>query len=145
MRCHKADDDAHSAGGDAGPNLAGIAKRHDRRYLLESVVHPAAVVAPGYGITAVTFKNGGTLAGNLVAETDDYIDVATPEKVLRAKRSDVASFTPPVSAMPPMELLLKPEETRDLVAWLASLKKEAKKPKAQEPEMVDPASLPGAK
>ncbi len=145
MRCHKADDDAHSAGGDAGPNLVGISKRHDRRYLLESVVHPAAVVAPGYGITSVTFKNGGTLAGNLVEETPDHIDVATPEKLLRAKRSDVASFTPPVSAMPPMEMLLKPEETRDIVAWLASLTKEAKKEKAQEPELVDPTTLPGAK
>lgn len=145
LRCHKADDDAHSAGGNAGPNLTGIAKLQDRRYLLESVVHPAAVVAPGYGITAVTFKNGGTLAGNLVAETPDHIDIATPEKLLRAKRSDIESFTPPVSAMPPMELLLKPEETRDIVAWLASLDKDAKVAKAAEPEPVDPAKLPGAK
>ena len=145
LRCHKADDDAHSAGGDAGPNLAGISKRHDRRYLLESVVHPAAVVAPGFGITSVTFKNGATLAGNLVEENEDHIDIATPEKLLRAKRSDVASFTPPVSAMPPMEMLLKPEETRDLVAWLASLTKEAKKVKPTKPEIVDPTKLPGAK
>jgi len=145
MRCHKADGDAHPAGGDAGPNLAGIAKLHDRRYLLESVVHPATVVAPGYGITAVTFKNGASLAGNLVEETPEHLDIATPDKLLRANRSDVESFTPPISAMPPMELLLKPEETRDIVAWLASLTKEAKKPKAREPELVDPAKLPGAK
>ena len=145
LRCHKADDDAHSAGGDAGPNLYGISKRHDRRYLLESVVHPAAIVAPGYGITAITFKNGATLAGNLVEETPEYIDIATPEKLLRANRADVASFTPPISPMPPMELLLQPEETRDLVAWLASLNKEAKQPEAKKPELVDPAKLPGAK
>lgn len=145
MRCHKASADAHSAGGDAGPNLAGIAKHHERRYLLESVVNPTAVVAPGFGITSLTFKNGGTLAGNLVEVTPDHIDVATPGKLLRAKRSDVESFTPPISAMPPIEHLLKPEETRDLVAWLASLTKEAKATKAAEPELVDPAKLPGAK
>ncbi len=145
MRCHKADNDAHSAGGDAGPNLAGISKRHDAHYFLESMINPAAVVAPGFGITAVTFKNGGTLAGNLAEETDDHLDIATPEKLLRAKRSDIASFTPPVSAMPPMGAMLQPSELRDLVAWLGSLDKEGKKTKSPAPEPVDPSSLPGAK
>ncbi|QTN34214.1 HEAT repeat domain-containing protein [Akkermansiaceae bacterium] len=145
MRCHKAEESGHSGGGDAGPNLSGIGGLHDRRYLLEAIVNPGAVVAPGYGITSVTFKNGASLGGNLVAETPEYLDISTPEKTLRAKRSDIASFTPPVSAMPPMALLLQPSETRDLVAWLASLKKSRKQPAIQEPETVDPAKLPGAR
>jgi quinoprotein glucose dehydrogenase len=145
MRCHKAEDKAHSGGGDAGPNLAGIGKIHDLRYLMESIVDPAAMVAPGYGITSVTFKNGATLGGTLIDETPDHLDIATPDKLLRAKRADIASFTPPVSAMPPMGDLIKPEEVRDLVAWLASLKKEPKKAPAKEPEAVDPSKLPGAK
>jgi quinoprotein glucose dehydrogenase len=145
MRCHKAEDKAHSGGGDAGPNLAGIAKRYDRRYLLESIVNPSAAVTPGYGITSVTFKNGATLGGTLVKETPDHLDIATPEKLLRAKRSDIESFTPPVSAMPPMGDLIKPEEIRDLVAWLASLGKESAKAPSRKPELVDPSKLPGAK
>ncbi len=145
LRCHKSEDKGHSAGGDAGPNLAGVSNRHERRYFLESLVNPGAVVAPGYGITSVTFKNGATLGGSLVEETPDHLDISTPEKSLRVKRSDIASFTPPVSAMPPMGQLLKPEETRDLVAWLSSLKEESKKPKAKTPELVDPTKLPGAK
>ena len=145
MRCHKAEDMAHSGGGDAGPNLAGIAKRYDRRYLLESIVNPAAAVTPGYGITSITFKNGATLGGTLVSETPDHLDIATPEKLLRAKRSDIESFTPPVSAMPPMGDLIKPEEVRDLVAWLASLGKEPQKAPARKPELVDPSKLPGVK
>ena len=145
MRCHKAEDKAHSAGGDAGPNLAGISKRHDRRYFLESMVNPGAVVTPGYGLTSVTFKNGATLGGALVGETPDHLDISTPDKSLRIKRSDIKSFTPPVSAMPPMAQLLQPAEMRDLVAWLASLEKEPKKPKAPKPELVDPSKLPGAK
>ena len=145
MRCHKAEDKGHAAGGDAGPNLAGIANRNDRRYFLEAIANPGAAVAPGYGIVSVKFKNGATLGGNLVEETADHIDIATPDKLLRAKRSDIESFTPPVSAMPPMALLLKPEEIRDLVAWLASLKAEEKKPKARKPETLDPSKLPGAK
>lgn len=145
MRCHKAEDKAHSGGGDAGPNLAGISKRYDRRHLLESIVNPGAAVAPGYGITSVTFKNGATLGGSLVKETPEHLDIATPEKLLRVKRADIESFTPPVSAMPPMGDLIKPEETRDLVAWLASLSKEPEKAPARKPEIVDPSKLPGAK
>lgn len=145
MRCHKAEDKVHSAGGDAGPNLSGIGKIHDLRYLLQALVDPAAVVAPGYGITSVTFKNGASLGGTLVAETPDHLDIATPDKLLRAKRADIASFTPPVSAMPPMGDLIKPDEIRDLVAWLASLEKETSKAPAKKAEIVDPSKLPGAK
>lgn len=145
MRCHKAEDKAHSAGGDAGPNLAGISIRQDRRYLLESIVNPAAAVTPGYGITSVTFKNGASLGGTLVEETPDHLDIATPDKLLRVKRADIESFTPPVSAMPPMGDLIKPDEIRDLVAWLASLSQEPKKAPAKKPEIVDPSKLPGAK
>jgi quinoprotein glucose dehydrogenase len=145
IRCHKAEDKAHSGGGDAGPNLAGISKRRDRRYLLESLVNPGAVVAPGYGITSVSFKNGATLGGSLVEETPDHLDISTPDKLMRVKRSDIKAFTPPVSAMPPMGLLLQPDELRDLVAWLASLEKEPRKRQVAEPELVDPSKLPGAK
>lgn len=145
MRCHKAEDKAHSGGGDAGPNLAGIGKIHDLRYLMESIVDPAAVVAPGYGITSVTFKNGASLGGSLVEETPDHLDIATPDKLLRAKRADIESFTPPVSAMPPVGDLIKPDELRDLVAWLASLTKEPEKAPARKAEIVDPSKLPGAK
>ena len=145
MRCHKAEDKAHAGGGDAGPNLAGIAKRHDRRYLLESIVNPAAVVTPGYGITSVTFKNGATLGGSMAAQTPDHLDIVTPEKLLRINRTDIESFTPPVSAMQPMGDLIKPEETRDLVAWLDSLTKEQEKIPDRKPEIVDPSKLPGTK
>ena len=145
MRCHKAEDKGHSAGGEAGPNLTGIGKIHDLRYLLQSLVDPAAAVAPGYGITSVNFKNGAVLGGMLVAETPDHLDIATPEKLLRAKRADIKSFTPPVSAMPPMGDLIKPDEIRDLVAWLASLKKEPEKAPSKKTEIVDPSQLPGAK
>ncbi len=145
MRCHKADDNAHSSGGDAGPNLTGIATRHDANYLLESIIDPGAVVTPGYGITSISFHNGATLTGNLLDETPEYIDVVTPENSFRANRADIKAFTPPVSAMPPMGYLLKPAEVRDLVAWLGSLDKAAEKTKTPAPEILDPSTLPDAK
>ena len=68
LRCHRASDDSHAAGGEAGPNLAGIAKRGDRRYLLESVVNSGAVIVPGYGTVNIDLANGGALVGTLIKD-----------------------------------------------------------------------------
>jgi quinoprotein glucose dehydrogenase len=145
MRCHKFQDKSDAPGGDAGPNLAGVGIRHERKYFLESLVNPGAVVAPGYGITAVNFKNGAGFVGNLVEETDTHLTVSSPEKTWLIKRSDMTSFTPPVSAMPSMAGIAKPEELRDLVAWLASLEQKIATPKPKKLEELDPSTLPGAK
>jgi len=145
MRCHKFQDNANAPGGDAGTNLAGIGKLHDKKYLLESLVNPGAVVAPGYGITAVNFKNGASLVGNLVEETDESLTVSTPEKTWLIKRTDIDSFSPPVSSMPPMAGVVRPSELRDIVAWLASLETKAKAAAPAKPEALDPSTLPGAK
>lgn len=146
MRCHKSENPPHRAGGDAGPNLTGLANRHDSRYFLESMVLPAAVITPGYGIVSITFKNEASLSGNLITEEDTHIDIFTPdEKLLRIQRDHIASMTPAVSSMPSMEHLLKPEEMRDLVAWMATLKQPSKPVKYPDPEIVDPTKLPGAK
>jgi len=134
LRCHKASDAAHAAGGDAGPNLAGIAQRADRRELLESVILPGAKIAPGYGVVSLTLANGKSLAGTLLAEQPDHVDLDVGGERWRVSRRDIRSMTPPVSGMPPMDLLLKPSETRDLVAWLATLQKAAPAPRSPEPK-----------
>jgi quinoprotein glucose dehydrogenase len=142
LRCHRAEAGG-DFGGEAGPNLAGIATRGDRRYLLESLVIPSAKVVPGYGIVSLTFKNGKSLGGYLVAETAEHMDIHANDKYWRVKRSDIATFTPAVSAMPPMGMLMKPEEIRDVVAWLETLTKGAKPAKTlPEPPLLDPEKLP---
>ncbi|MEM1085603.1 MAG: HEAT repeat domain-containing protein [Verrucomicrobiota bacterium] len=115
-RCHAGGDDQ------AGPKLDGIASRTDRRYLLESLVLPGAQVTPGYGVVVATLKNGDSLGGVLLAEDGDSvrIDVAGEEKTI--PRSEIKELSTPVSAMPPMAGILKTEELRDLVEWLANQK-----------------------
>ena len=142
MRCHRAEE-GHAAGAATAPNLAGIAKRHqDRRYFLESMINPGAVIAPGFGSVLVDFKNGASLTGNLIAETPEHLDIDAAGKSLRVRRGDIASITPPASPMPPMGGLLNAGELRDLVAWLASLDQGGEKPKpAAEPAPLDPATL----
>lgn len=124
-KCHKIDGD----GGIAGPELTGIGSKHDARYFLEALISPSAVVAPGYGITLVSLKNGESLGGILMSENDGEIVLKMPDPADPAKQvdrripmSDVANRQPPVSAMPPMGYLLKKSEIRDLIAFLQSLK-----------------------
>ncbi len=129
-KCHKVDGD----GGIAGPELTGIGSKRDSRYLLEALVAPSAIVAPGYGITLVSLKNGESLGGILVEETDRQLvlkfpDPSDPSKQIerRLSRQDVLNRQPPVSAMPPMGSLLKKSEIRDLVAYLEALQSEGAK------------------
>ena len=46
----------------------------------------------------------------------------TPPVERRIAKADIAERTNPVSAMPPLGLILKPREVRDLVEFLAMLK-----------------------
>ncbi len=131
VRCHKAGEGGHDLGGDAGPNLFGIAQRNpDRQYLLEALIVPGAKVAPGYGIVTVTLKNGKTVGGTLSEETADQYVIKVGSDDILVKKADVQSATAPVSAMPPMGSLLTLSETRDIVAYLATLNQASKiKPK----------------
>ncbi len=145
MRCHKAttkgSQGAHNVDGEAGPNLAGVAKRGDRRYLLESVVYSNAVVVSGYGIVSLELTNGASLVGTLLQEKPDFVDVNSSGNLWRINRKDIKSMTPPVSAMPPYDALLKPAEVRDLVAWLATLDNSPPVPKAKGPKVLDISTL----
>jgi quinoprotein glucose dehydrogenase len=146
LRCHKASTENHSAGGDAGPNLAGVAKRGARSYLLESIVSPSAVVVSGYGTVNVELRHGGALTATLLADTPEHVDVDMAGQRWRIARTDIRSMSPPVSAMPPMEGMLKPSEVRDLVAWLATLEKGQTPPKAPAPRPLDISTIqPAAK
>lgn len=130
-KCHKVDGD----GGVAGPELTGIGALRDRAYLLESLVSPSTVVVPGYGITMMTLKTGETIGGAFLSEDDAHVvlKVADPDNSAqqiekKIALSDIATRQPPISAMPPMGLIMKKSEVRDLIAFLASLReKDGKK------------------
>ncbi len=135
MRCHA----SGHGGGDAGPSLSGAAFLGDSRHFLESLALPGAKVAMGYGISSVTLKGGKTVAGLVIQDTPDHVDLDSSGKVLRVARRDIDSMTPPVSSMPPMASLLSATELRDVIAWLAVQKKETREEKKRPaPELVSP-------
>ena len=140
LRCHRASDDSHAAGGEAGPNLAGVAKRGDRRYLLESVVNAGAVVVSGYGTVNLELANGGALVGTLIKEEKEHVDVDVAGNRWRVARKDIKAMSAPVSGMPAMDALTL-NEVRDIVAWLATLEKAPKKAKPAEPKPLDISTI----
>jgi putative heme-binding domain-containing protein len=107
--------------------LKTIGSTKDRPYLLESLLNPLAVVAPGYGLITLTLKNGKSLSGALDQEDAKQIRLKLPDgKLQTVPRAQIATSTPPISVMPPMLGILTKTEIRDVVAYLASLKAKKK-------------------
>jgi putative heme-binding domain-containing protein len=117
-------------GSEVGPNLKIIGSQRDRTALLESLVHPLAQIAPGYGLVSITLKDGSNVAGSLTKEDKDAVTVKLADgKAKVVVRSVIAAQTPPMSIMPPMLGILTPHEIRDAVAYLSSLKDKQQKKK----------------
>jgi putative heme-binding domain-containing protein len=106
-----------------GPNLKDIGKKKDRLYLLQSLVDPQSVVAPGYGNIALTMKDGSSIAGQFLAEKNGKVSLRDAEgKEIVVASDTIQERTPVISTMPPMGFILQRGEIRDLVAYLANLK-----------------------
>jgi putative heme-binding domain-containing protein len=119
-RCHT----IRGRGSDVGPELTRIGSTLSRPQLVESLLAPNARIAPGFGVVSLTLKNGDKVDGTLRSETDTEVVmlVGTPTEEKKVAKADIASRTDPVSAMPPLGLVLKPREVRDLVEFLAGMR-----------------------
>jgi putative membrane-bound dehydrogenase-like protein len=131
MQCHQVDKE----GGVQGPPLSLVGDRLDSNKLLESLVNPSAEISPGYGLSSITTNDGLSIVGRIAERSEDnstMIVISPDGKETELSQSNVASITPPVSAMPPLGLTLSPLDLRDLIAYLRSRNKEdllASKPK----------------
>ena len=118
LACHALD----AGGSEVGPNLRTIGSQRDRAYLLESILHPAAQIAPGYGFISITLRDQTQVSGTLLEETASDVKVRLPDGALKTITiREIATRTPPISIMPPMLGILQPREIRDVVAYLSSL------------------------
>jgi putative heme-binding domain-containing protein len=119
-RCHS----LRGGGSDVGPTLNQVGVRLSSEQILQSLLEPSAVVAPGYGIVTLTLKSGDKVSGMLKRDTETAVvlSVGDPPVERTIARSEIVSRTDPISAMPPMGAILKPREIRDIVAFLGTLK-----------------------
>jgi putative heme-binding domain-containing protein len=119
IRCHALGD----YGGNAGPQLDGVAGRITREQILEALVNPSARLAPGFGTVKLDLKNGRQVSGILQGEDAKSIKVKIGDKPdTTVLKNDVETRTNATSSMPPMRYILTKREIRDVVAFLSTLK-----------------------
>ncbi len=105
-----------------GPELTHIGKTRDRPYLVRALLEPSKDIAPGHGTIVLKTTDGEDLAGTLVDQQPDAWTITLSDGKTRVvKPSEVATHTL-TSVMPPAGALLSPEEIRDVVSYLATLK-----------------------
>jgi quinoprotein glucose dehydrogenase len=120
LRCHK----VNNSGGDAGPDMTGFAAKHDRAYILESIVNVNAKIAPGFQTVILTLKDGSVKAGALKSEEGGILTIQNPGAP--AEKVKVADITKRESApsgmIPNLGDLLTKRELRDIVEYVSTLK-----------------------
>ena len=108
-----------------GPSLAGISERYDQAYIIDSIMRPSAVIAPGYVTQVFKMKDGRTLVGFITKQGADEVemrDITGTTTTLRVK--DIVEQTQLKTSMMPEGLLndLTVEECASMLAYLNSLK-----------------------
>ena len=120
LRCHK----VRGEGGEVGPDLTGIGTRHDRRYLLESIVAPNREIAKGFETLLVSTSDGQLKSGILKDSSGLSLRLITAEgKLVTIPKSEIEDQKRGASAMPD-DLIkrLGKSDLRDLVEYLSTLK-----------------------
>ncbi len=122
VRCHK----VGGSGGEVGPDLSTIGSQRDRRYLLESVCLPDAVIADGYETVVIADDAGQVFTGIVKADNGEEVQLIQADgNVVTIEVESIIGRRRGKSAMPeelPNQITAR--ELRDLVAYLASLKAE---------------------
>lgn len=125
-RCHK----VNGNGGEAGPDLTLVAKKNPPEYLLESVIHPSAHIAPGFDLVTVTLKNGSTESGSVADETGRQLILKRADgSSVTLQKADIAQRVTAPSSMPEIYgQVLTRAQLRDVVAMLKMLNQERSEP-----------------
>ena len=122
VRCHAMS--SNGEGGAVGPNLANIGNVLSREQILQSLIEPSARLSPGYGTVYLKLKDGQEVNGVLAKESETELTITTSDaEPLVVPIARIAKRENMPSSMPPMGSLLSKREIRDVVEFLANLKK----------------------
>jgi putative heme-binding domain-containing protein len=119
--CHR----IANEGGQVGPDLTKVGAIRAGRDLLESIVFPSSTLAQGYENYILTLKNNDQLTGLIADKSDTTTTLRDSSGALRILRnSDIKSSRRETTSLMPQGLneILTPDQFRDLLAFLQSLK-----------------------
>ena len=113
--CHK----LFGEGQAVGPELTG-AQRSNLDYILDNVVDPSAAVANEYKMHQFDLLDGRVVTGIVKKESPQAVTVRTVNEELVLPVKDIETRKPTQNSVMPEGMFdaLKPEEVRDLVAYL---------------------------
>jgi putative heme-binding domain-containing protein len=121
-KCHR----IAEQGGIIGPDLTGVGKRFDGKYLLEAVIEPDKVISDQYQATVFVLTDGTVVVGKVANLSNDELMVITnmlePDNITKIRRGKIDEQLPsPVSMMPAgLVDTLTEDEILDLMAYLRS-------------------------
>jgi putative heme-binding domain-containing protein len=126
LKCHRLGEQGERI----GPELTGVGGRFSRIYIVESILEPSRTIAPSFATLMLVLKNGKTLAGVKVVETETTLTLADNQGQKHSvAKIDIEQQQPsPVSSMPEgLEMRFTQDEFIDLIAFLMS-RKESREP-----------------
>jgi len=118
-KCHSVANDMAVQG---GPSLAGARKRFTVPYLVESILLPGRQVSPLFKATVIVTADGKVHAGLVIGETSDKLEMLSrqAQRIEVDKSSILERKVEDISPMP-AGLVRKPDELRDILAFLLQL------------------------
>jgi putative heme-binding domain-containing protein len=122
-KCHK----VRGEGKDVGPDLSEIGTKLSPEALYLSILDPSAGVSFDYENWILRTFDGTVLTGIIVSQTDDMVTLKTAEAIVhQIARDDIEQMKKsPQSIMPAdLQKQLKAQDLVDIVAYLATLKKQ---------------------
>ncbi|HUB33071.1 MAG TPA: c-type cytochrome [Bryobacteraceae bacterium] len=119
-RCHRIGD----TGSRVGPNLTDIGDRRTPDRLETSILQPDAEVLPENRFVLVTMKDGTTVRGRLLNHDAISVQLLDGKEQLRSiELKDAKGYQILTKGlMPSFQGKLSPEQVKDVVAYLSSLK-----------------------
>jgi putative membrane-bound dehydrogenase-like protein len=104
-----------------GPDITG-SNRANLDYILENILDPSAVLGKDYRMTVLVCGDGRIVSGLVQKETDSALTVRTINDTVVVPKAEIEERKLSEQSLMPERLLdsLRPDEVRDLVAYLAS-------------------------
>ncbi len=134
LNCHR----VQNKGSRLGPSLTAIGKTRLASMLEQSLLEPEAVVLTDHWFCKAVTRDGVTVTGRRLNEDRNTVQlIDTKERLVSLNKAELREYTViKTSAMPSYKGKLSPEEIRDVVKYLTTLKgfdasTEASSPAAQ--------------